>query len=388
MAVVVVAAILLGAPVRGTAAAADRLSLAGQWMLNRALSQFPREVGFGADMFSGPGSGSDTGDRSGGGGTGLPAAFASFRESPDDAKRREQLIEEVRTPSPYLTIAQTEAAATITDARGRSRTFHLDGREESQALDQVPVATTAKWDGTRLEVRYKVEQNRELRYTYSRTVDPPRLVVQVQFVERGGHDTVTRVYEPSKGPEPALPDRATLPEMPRPMAAPLPGAARASELGTPLEPASSGRAQTPLVAQGPDAELKGLSKLGVVVEDLSSQATACGLSQTPIEAAVSKSLSDAGFKVNRNSDEDTYVYVHIMTTSVSAGLCVSRYDAFLYTHTTATLSYQTTPMLVQVSLLHKGGVAGGAPAAHADAVVRGVKQYVDEFAKRIRDVNR
>lgn len=144
----------------------------------------------------------------------------------------------------------------------------------------------------------------------------------------------------------------------------------------------------PGVAQGPDAELKGLTNLGVVVEDLSAQASACGLSQAPIEAAVSKSLSDAGFKVRRNSDEDTYVYVHIITVSVSAGLCVSRYDAFLYTYTTATLSYQATPVLVQVSLLHKGGISGGAAGVHADAVVRSVKQYVDEFAAQIRGANR
>ena len=141
-------------------------------------------------------------------------------------------------------------------------------------------------------------------------------------------------------------------------------------------------------AQGPGAELKGLTKLGVVVEDLSSQAAACGLSQAPIEAAVAKSLSDAGLTVRRNSDEDTYVYVHIITVSVSAGLCVSRYDASLYSYTNATLSYQTTPVLVQVSLLHKGGITGGAAGVHADAVIRSVTQYVDEFAAQIRSANR
>jgi hypothetical protein len=92
--------------------------------------------------------------------------------------------------------------------------------------------------------------------------------------------------------------------------------------------------------------------------------------------------------VIRNSDDDTYLYVNINTASVSAGLCVSRYDAFLYTHTTAKLSYQGTPVLVQVSLLHKGGIAGGAPAAHADGVLRGVQEYVDQFATRIRAANK
>jgi hypothetical protein len=214
------------------------------------------------------------------------------------------------------------------------------------------------------------------------------LVVQVKVIERGGHDTVTCVYEPTKPNEPALPARAAAPDVPRTTAPAPAGFARASDLGTPASPAPPGLASAPVVAQGPDAELKGLTTLGVVVEDLSSQAAACGLSQAPIEAAVSKSLSDAGFKVLRNSDEDTYLYVHIMTTNAPGGLCVSRYDVFLYSHTTATLSYQATPVLVQVLLLHKGGIAGGASGAHADTVVRNVKQSVDEFATRIRDRNR
>ena len=112
------------------------------------------------------------------------------------------------------------------------------------------------------------------------------------------------------------------------------------------------------------------------------------MSQGTLETAVSKRLSDAGFKVLQNSDEDTYVYVNVMTTSPSTGLCVSRYDAFLYTHTTARLSYQDTPVLVQVSLLHKGGIAGGASAAHAAGVLRGVQEYVDQFSTRIRDANK
>ena len=112
------------------------------------------------------------------------------------------------------------------------------------------------------------------------------------------------------------------------------------------------------------------------------------MKQDTLEATVTKSLSDAGLRVRRNSDEDTYVYVDILTTSLPSGLCVSRYDVFLYSHTTATLSYQKAPALVQVSLLHKGGIAGGAPAAHAEGVVGGVKENVDEFASRIRAASR
>jgi hypothetical protein len=153
------------------------------------------------------------------------------------------------------------------------------------------------------------------------------------------------------------------------------------------QPAPADRPSQAL-APGPDAELRGLTRLGVVVEELGSQAAACGLRQDAIEASVSKILSDAGFAVRRNSDEDTYVYINVMTSAVSAGLCVSRYDASVYSNTTARLSHQDQPVLVQVSLLHKGGLAGGAPAAHAESVMRGVQQYVDQFAARIRAASR
>ncbi len=129
-------------------------------------------------------------------------------------------------------------------------------------------------------------------------------------------------------------------------------------------------------------------KLGVVVEGLGQQATACGLRQDTIESAVVKQLSDAGLKVVLNTDEDTYVYVNVMTATMANGLCISRYDTYLYSHTTASLQYHDTPVLVDVSLMHKGSLAATASAAHADAVMKGVQEYVGQFATRIRDANK
>ena len=77
-----------------------------------------------------------------------------------------------------------------------------------------------------------------------------------------------------------------------------------------------------------------------------------------------------------------------MTTAPSSGVCVSRYDAFLYTHATANLSYRDKPVLVQVSLIHRGGIGGSAPTAHAAAVSRALEGYVDLFVSQIRDANK
>ena len=346
--------------------------LSGQWTLNRELSEFPREIGFGADWLAParsaadpPSTGGGRGHRgsSGGGGSG---PFSTRPESADDAKRVQQLTAEVRSPSVHLSIADTPAAVTITDDRARSRTFHPTGIKEVLQLEGVPVSVTSKRAPSRLVVVYSVEQGRDLRYTYVRVPTPPRLEVVMQLVERGGGDTVKLVYEPASATAEA--------------AAPASAAPSAAGIG----PSS---AQSTLGGV-PGAELKGLTKLGVVVEDLSTQAVACGLNRSALETAVSKRLSDAGFEVVRNSDEDTYLYVNIKTGSLPNGLCVSRYDAFLYTYTTAKLEYRQTPVLVQVSLLHDGGIAGGPPAAHAETVLRGVTEYVDQFSSRIREANK
>jgi len=377
--------------------AAENPDIAGRWTLNRTLSQFPREVGFGVVIPPGLGSG----DREGG----AAAAFVPRNTSETEARNERQLVDEVRTPPPYLTVVQSETAISITDDQGLSRRFHPDGRDEPQPLVAAPVPTSARWEGGFLVIRYKVARDREVRYTYSRKTDPPQLIVQVQFVERGSKDVITRVYEPARADEPSTPPGNAPAGAVPPGAQPrtgsdLRGASKTYDPNRPAfppaaaeppkqdVPAVQGVAQAPIGTQRPDAELKGITRLGVVVEGLDSSSSTCGLKQDAIEATVSKSLTDAGLKVARNADEDTYLYVNINTTSMSTGFCVSRYDAILYSYTTAKLSYSDSPLLVQVSLLRSGGVAGSAASLHADGVLKALKQYVDQFAARIRNANK
>jgi hypothetical protein len=80
--------------------------------------------------------------------------------------------------------------------------------------------------------------------------------------------------------------------------------------------------------------------------------------------------------------------VNIITTNTPTGGCVSRYDAFLYTHATAKLAYHDRPVLVQVSLMHRGGIGVSAVTAHPAAVSRGLENYVDVFLTQIRDANK
>jgi hypothetical protein len=369
---IIVAASVGGAALLGSVSAQRASGLSGQWTINRELSEIPREIGFTADWMKSAaesdqsgGAGGRGGRRSGGGSSrGGANPFAVQRESADDAKRLQILTAEVRNPPKQLTIVEAPDAVTITSERGQSRTFHPNGRDDVLSIDDVPVGTNAKWEAGHLVVLYNVEEGHQLRYSYSTSSSPARLRVDVKFVERGGGDSAVMVYDPGIASEP----RQTV-------------NAPSSTASNPVSPAQP-------VNQKPGSELKGLTRVGVVVEDLGSQAAGCNLNQSSIETSVAKVISDAGLRVARNSDEDTYVYVAIMTTSLPTGLCVSRYDVSLFTHTTATLSYQASPSLLQVSLLHKGGLSGGGPSAHAAAVLQGVKQYVEGFTAQIRDANK
>ena len=368
--------------------AQDTSGFAGRWTLNRGLSEFPPAIGYGVIPTDGSGLGTPTSGGRGRRGSGGGRA-GTLPESADEAKRMEQLTAEVRDPSAHLTIVETPTTVIVTNDRGQSRTFHPTGKEDVLPLDGVPVGVTAKWDAGRLVVLYSVEQGRDLRYTYaySRAANPPQLVVDVQFIERGGGDRVRRIYEPASATETSTAGNVTPAPATTPQGVGSTGTGAASRTGG--VPASAGGLPAQTFNSQPDAELKGLTKFEIVVEDLSPQAVACGLSQGALETVVSSRLSAAGFTVLRNSNkDDPYVYINVITTSLSNGLCVSRYDVFLYTYTIAKLAYQETPVLAQVSLLHKGGLAGGASAVHAEAVLRGVQEYVDQFSARIRDANK
>lgn len=376
---------------QGRPAAVTPADLAGAWTLNRALSQFPRDIGFGMDVVPAGRSVDSAAGIADEGRSGNPRSLTSRPLTEAEARNARQILDEVRTPPARLVIAQSAAAVTMTLPGGRVRTFHTDGRDEVQTLDAGPMTTSARWDGGRLVVRYKVEPGREIRYAYARKDDPPQLIVSTELIERGGHDTVVRVYEPAKAgdAEPAeRPAPPSLPMLPSQRAAAAQPPAGATDPGQALVPAAPVPVAAGPLDQRPGAELMGLSTLGVVVEEMGPDAAKCGLQHDAIESAVSKSLTAAGLRVSRNADDDTYVYVHVMTTAMSTGFCFSRYDAYVYSNTTAALSHGTRPVLLQASLLHKGGLTGSGAGSHGEMVVRALTQYVDQFAARIRDVNK
>lgn len=351
--------------------------LAGSWTLNRQLSQFPSEVGFSTTFLDTAGAvpAAGGGGRRGGsrGGGGLSSSRIQS-ETPEDAQRVLFLTDEVRTPYDHLAIAVTPADVTITPDRAPARTFHPGRRDEQVTLGKVTAGATASWEVGRLVILYAAETGRTLRYTYSLNQNPTQLVVDVEFIERGGGDKVRRIYEPTRAV-----DTLTAPSTSARGATNSPIASAAAPSSAAPGPAA--------LDQRPDAPLRGLTRLGVVVEKFTPDAAKCGLKEDALETAVAKRLTDAGFRVVRDSDDDTYLYVNINTVTASDGMCVSRYDVTLYSHTVSKLSYTASPVLLQVELLHKGGIAGGDPATHGGGVMKSVLESVDEFSTRMRNAN-
>ena len=356
-------------------------SLAGIWVLNPTLTVRPGEIGFSRDWARGGGPG-EGGGRSGGGrghrggsaNGGLDQPMMS-RESADDSTRVEQLTADARTPPSHITIVQTPNSVSIADDQGHSRTFHPTGSLEDLTIGTVSLPTTARWDAGSLVVLYDVEQGRQLRYTYTPTTNPARLLVDIRFLERGREgDEVKLTYEPPGEHDDAL--LSTPRAAPTAPSPPVPGSTAPADPGA-----------RPAVLP-PGSELRGLTTIGTVVEDLTPQAGACGLDQAKIKTSIARILSDAGFKTQPYGNDESYVLLSVVTSKLPDGVCVSRYDASLVAQADATFPYLKGLVSVPVQLLHDGGMSGGPAAAHASAVMDALTKSVNTFVSQIRGTNK
>jgi hypothetical protein len=361
-------------------------SLAGIWVLNPALTVRPPEIGFNREWARGgdptgaggrSGGGRSGGGRRGGYGGGGMGAPVMSRETAEDSTRVDQLTEEVRTPPSRLTIVKKPDSISIADDQGHVRTFHPTGTLEELTIGTVPLPTTARMDAGALVVLYNVEQGWQLRYTYTPLANPARLLVDIRFLEHGREgDEVKLTYEAPDAHDNALvstPSSAPVPPAPPTTSAPAAGTM-----------APGGR--PPVLPAG--SELHGLTTIATMVDELTSQAGACGLDQTKIKTSIARILSDAGFKTQPYHDEESYVLVNVVTSKLPDGMCVSRYDASLVVQGDATFPYLKGLVSVPVQLLHDGGMTGGPAATHGSAVMEALVKSVNSFVSQIRAANK
>jgi hypothetical protein len=364
--------------------------ITGAWVLNPALTQRPAEIGFSPAWAAG-GESSGEGGRSGGGrsrrggyssGGGAAGASPRLSESLDDSTRMQQLTDEARTPPTHVTIVRKDTSVSIADDQGHSRTFHPNGQLEDLTIGTVALPTTAHWSNGSLVVVFDIESGRQLRYTYTPSQNPARLLVDIRFLERGQDgDEVKLTYEP-----PDAHDRAVL------SGAPLPSAPSSAPAAT--TPAVPGEA--PLSAAGtrgvalpPGSELRGITSIATDISGLDAASASCGLDETKIKTSIAKMLADGGFKASTYGNEDADLIVNVSTSKLQDGVCVSRYDVSLISHADAIFPYlKGTVPAVEVQLLHDGGMAGGSPAAHATGVTNAIAKSVNSFVSRIRSAGK
>lgn len=363
-----------------TSIQSDAPNLAGVWVLNAALTERPAEIGFSPDWArqSGEGGARSSGGRGRRGGSPGGSVFPQMsRESVDDSTRVQQLTMEARTPPAHITVVQKADSVSIADDQGHSRTFRPNGQVDDLTIGTVPLPTTARWDKGSLVVIYDVESGRQLRYTYTPSANPRRLLVDIRFIEGGREgDEVKLTYEtPDEHDRAVLSGTAAIPPAPPTTGggAPIP----------PDAPAAGAAARAPVLPPG--SELRGIAMISTEVGELSAQAAACGLDQAKIKTSVSKILADGGFAAPAYGKEDAYVLVSVATSKLPDGLCISRYDASLVSHADATFPYvKGTVAAVEVQLLHEGGMAGGSPSAHASAVMDALTKSVTHFVAQVR----
>ena len=236
--------------------------------------------------------------------------FTPQRQSADDAKRVQLLTAEVRNPPAFLTIADSGGAITFTSDPGETRTFHPGRGREALHFGDLPVSVTARWEEDRLIVVYDAEEGHQLRYHVLPTADPRRLRIDVQFVERGGGDLGRAHLRPR---DRADADNGQRGRRPTRRAPPPPSGS---------VPAAAGGATA---IQPPGSELKGLSGVGVVVEDLDGNSR--GVRVEPrgdrirgLEGVVECRSEGCGECRRRH----LHLRVNVMTTTMATGFCASR----------------------------------------------------------------
>jgi hypothetical protein len=189
--------------------AAPPPDLSGNWTLNYASSDLPKEAGFDPDWVdtesttgarSGGGGGGGGGGRGGRGGGGRSSGGATGNMSPlfeseEDSKKIRELAAEITHPAGTLMITQTPAAITIADPEHGTRTFTIDGKEHTLQLGAGPLGVVTKWDGAQLAIRLLIEKNRELRITLARATTARQLIVTTQFADHGKGQLIKRYYD-------------------------------------------------------------------------------------------------------------------------------------------------------------------------------------------------
>ena len=178
--------------VESRAQAADKVSLAGVWALNRELSDQPpaRERGqrgrggFGGGGFGGGGYG-------GGGGRGAGGRAGD----PDEIARMREALRIILQPGDHLTITQSDSMILITDQDGYTTRLSADGKKIKD--ENTKIERKTRWEAGKLISEINGTGRGKITQTFS--TDPDGHQLRIVIETEGGRDnqkrTFTQVYD-------------------------------------------------------------------------------------------------------------------------------------------------------------------------------------------------
>src|SRR5262249_51713760 len=108
-----------------------------------------------------------------------------------------EVLDDVRSPSPTLTVSHSAANIAVTDARGRTRFFQTTGAKDKHQYDAGTIDSTTAWIGDQLVTQYDLGNGRRLTCTYSLVSETRQLVVRIRAdggAQFGGRGAATYKY--------------------------------------------------------------------------------------------------------------------------------------------------------------------------------------------------
>jgi hypothetical protein len=122
--------------------------------------------------------------------------------------------------------------------------------------------------------------------------------------------------------------------------------------------------------------LRGLSEVDLIIEDLSSGAKPCGLTEEAIRAAAMYPLSSTKIAVDHSADLTLYINVGTLHPNVG---CISSIAIQAYAFQKVTLQFSGDEKAVEIILWKSGSLLTSSRNEHARQVSEEIEEKVKKF---------
>ena len=182
--------------VESQAQAADKVSLAGVWALNRELSDQPPARERGDQRGRGErGRGFGGGRRGGGFGGGGGRGGDGRAGDPEEIARMREALRIILQPGDHLTITQSDSMILITDQDGYTTRLSADGKKIKD--ENTKIERKTRWEAGKLISEINGTGRGKITQTFS--TDPDAHQLRIVIETEGGRDnqkrTLTHVYD-------------------------------------------------------------------------------------------------------------------------------------------------------------------------------------------------